>query len=113
MKIQIKNLIDSSLTEIRNRLNCPAAENTDYELESPKTIGHGDLSTNLAFHLAKSAKRSPLSVAEVIKASLEEKMDAHHEIKSIVQKIEVAKPGFVNFFLVRSAGNAVLSAIRK
>jgi arginyl-tRNA synthetase len=34
-------------------------------------------------------------------------------VSGLIQKIEVAKPGFVNFFLTRGAGNEIVLAIRK
>lgn len=113
MKTVIKEFVDSALPKIIRELSI---HNTDtvlaYDIETSSNPDHGDISINLAFRLAGLAKKPPHVVAEVIKKTLEnEKKSA--SISGIVQKIEVAKPGFVNFFLTRGAGNEILLAIRK
>ncbi len=61
-------------------------------LEKPKQEDHGDWSTNIAMNLSKSLKDNPRKLADKITASL--KLD--HEL---VNKVEVAGPGFINFKL--------------
>ncbi len=59
--------------------------------ESPRQADHGDLTTNIAMVLARKLKRNPRELAQQIIARL----DVDH---SLVGKIEVAGPGFMNFF---------------
>ena len=59
--------------------------------EIPKIESHGDLSCNIAMILAKKLKRSPRQIAEEIISNLEYD-------KNVIQKIEIAGPGFINFF---------------
>jgi len=61
-------------------------------LEKPKEKAHGDFATNIAMQLAKIAKKAPRQIAEDITANLDES-------KASVKKIEIAGPGFINFFL--------------
>ena len=63
----------------------------DFIIEVPKNEGHGDLSANAAFLLSKSLKRNPREIAaEIVK---------HLPIsEKIIEKIEIAGPGFINFF---------------
>jgi arginyl-tRNA synthetase len=72
-------------------------------LEPPRDSQHGDLATNLAFQLAKRLKLSPRQVAEKIAAEFDSAACA-------VSKVEVAGPGFINFWL---AGEALAATIRE
>ena len=60
-------------------------------LEIPKTVSHGDFSCNVAMMLTKKLKKNPRLIAEEIISNL--KYD-----EEIIQKIEIAGPGFINFF---------------
>ncbi|MEJ2507055.1 MAG: arginine--tRNA ligase, partial [Ignavibacteriaceae bacterium] len=59
--------------------------------EEPKITAHGDLSCNAAMTLAKKLKKNPRQIAEEIISNLDYDKD-------IIQKIEIAGPGFINFF---------------
>lgn len=60
-------------------------------LERPANAYHGDYSTSIALVAAKTLKKSPMELAEQIKNQLSKIKD--------VEKIEVVKPGFINFWL--------------
>ena len=70
---------------------------SDVELmfEIPKTISHGDFSCNVAMMLTKKLKKNPRLIAEEIISNLKYDED-------IIQKIEIAGPGFINFFFTNS-----------
>jgi len=55
----------------------------------------GDYASNAAMRLAGAAKKNPMEIAAKIKEELEKSAKA----KKIFAKIEVAAPGFVNFYL--------------
>jgi arginyl-tRNA synthetase len=61
-------------------------------LEVPKDKTHGDYATNIAMQLARVAKKAPRQIAETIV----EKIDCE---KAYIEKIEIAGPGFINFYL--------------
>ncbi|WP_018923210.1 arginine--tRNA ligase [Salsuginibacillus kocurii] len=61
-------------------------------LETPKEKAHGDFATNMAMQLARVAKKNPRQIAEELTAELDTK-------KASVEHIEIAGPGFINFFL--------------
>jgi len=65
---------------------------------------HGDFSTNIAFLLAKSAKKNPKLIAEEIINSLS--LDS-----KIIEKIEVAGNGFINIFINKSAFGLIVKGI--
>jgi len=57
----------------------------------PKIESQGDLSSNVAMLLVKQLKRKPRELAEEIVSAL-------HYDKQIISKVEIAGPGFINFF---------------
>ena len=60
-------------------------------IERSRDAQHGDLATNLAMVLAKPAKLNPRQLAEKIIAAMPE--------DNAVTKVEIAGPGFINFFI--------------
>jgi arginyl-tRNA synthetase len=62
--------------------------------ETPRQADHGDLTTNIAMVLARKLKRNPRELAQQIIGRL----DVDH---TLVGKIEVAGPGFMNFFFTQ------------
>lgn len=64
-------------------------------VEAPTQTGHGDYSTNVAMILGKKLGKNPLDVAEEIA----EKLRATSSELQGIEKIEVVKPGFINFWL--------------
>ncbi|MFH2032422.1 MAG: arginine--tRNA ligase [Bacteroidota bacterium] len=70
----------------------------------PKIQGHGDLSTNIALLLSKPLNKSPRDIAKEIVDTLE--YDS-----SILDKIEIAGPGFINFFFNPNYSSGIISKI--
>ncbi|MFD1852211.1 arginine--tRNA ligase [Oceanobacillus bengalensis] len=64
----------------------------DIVLEKPKDKSHGDFATNIAMQLARIAKKAPRQIADDIVANLD-------KAKVSVEKVEIAGPGFINFFM--------------
>ncbi len=64
-----------------------------FSLDQPEDQAHGDYATNIAFTLAKASGLSPKDTANEI---IEELSTA---LEDVIEKIEVAGPGFINFFL--------------
>ena len=67
----------------------------EVHLEHPSEKEHGDYATNLALVLAKERKENPRAVAEQIVAALQKSKHEH------IDRIEIAGPGFINFYLSR------------
>ncbi|PIE70129.1 MAG: arginine--tRNA ligase [Deltaproteobacteria bacterium] len=61
-------------------------------LESPRLLAHGDLSTNLAMIMAKAQKMAPRAIAEVLVRFL-------GDGDGLFEKVDIAGPGFINFYL--------------
>ena len=64
-------------------------------LEVPKEKAHGDYSTNMAMQLARIAKKAPRAIADDIIAHFDSS-------KASIEKIEIAGPGFINFYMDNS-----------
>ncbi|OGW40752.1 MAG: arginine--tRNA ligase [Nitrospirae bacterium GWD2_57_9] len=60
-------------------------------LETPREKSHGDLATTLALTLAKPESKAPRKIAEIIIANIRDEA-------GIIEKAEIAGPGFINFF---------------
>ncbi|HMJ59016.1 MAG TPA: arginine--tRNA ligase, partial [Gemmatimonadales bacterium] len=91
----------SALVQAAAKLGAPVA---DVLLERPKDPAHGDVATNLALALAKTLKEKPRDVAGKLVAALQLP-------PGFVRKVEIAGPGFINFFLAGEQVVAVLPAI--
>ncbi len=73
-------------------------------VEIPKDNSNGDYSTNIAMRLTKILKRNPHQIAEEIKAKLLEDLpDAN--------SIDIAGPGFINFWLKKDAMADIINTI--
>jgi len=66
-------------------------KNIELILEVPSNEDHGDFSTNAAMMLTKKLKRNPREIANEIIENLEYD-------ESIIPKVEIAGPGFINFY---------------
>ncbi|MEA1967110.1 MAG: arginine--tRNA ligase [Thermodesulfobacteriota bacterium] len=78
----------------------------DMEIEEPRHSAHGDLSTNFAMILASGQKMAPRKIAEAVINSID---DSH----GIIERTEIAGPGFINFFFKNDAWHAVLKKIHQ
>ena len=66
-------------------------KNSDIDLDHPTNPDFGDFSTSVALKLTKILKKNPFEIANKISEGLQKNIN--------VKKIEVIKPGFINFWL--------------
>ncbi len=86
-------------------LSTSLLEDENIQFDIPQQNSFGDFSTNIALLLAKKAKTNPRQLAQKI-------VDAIKFDEQIISKIEIAGPGFINFFY--SSGfiaNSILSIL--
>lgn len=76
----------------------------EYVIEVPNNPDHGHFATNLPLTLASSQKRPPLEIASVIVEHLRDE-------ENILEKVEVAGPGFINFYIRPNEWYCILSNI--
>jgi len=75
------------------------------QLDRPKSIEHGDFSSNLAMVLAKPLKKNPRELASLIIEKLPH--------SPFIEKIEIAGAGFINFYLSEKARTFIIHEILK
>lgn len=68
-------------------------------LEKPKSAEHGDIACNIAMQLARVLKQNPRAIADKIVTAIE----ANPKANSLFERIEIAGPGFINFYLPADA----------
>ncbi len=102
--MDIQHKIRTAVQNALKALGLPAA---DITLEHPADSLNGDFATNIALSLAKAAKANPRELGEKIAAALrDQKIDC-------VEKIEIAGPGFINFYLAKNFFTKELETILK
>ena len=85
IKRELQEIIKKSLDK-----NNISFDQSRIVIETPKDELHGNYSSNIALLLTKELKKAPMEIAEIIKKGIS---------NSIIDKIEIAKPGFINFYL--------------
>ena len=75
------------------------------QLDRPKSIEHGDFSSNLAMMLAKPLKKNPRELATLIIEKLPH--------SPFIGKVEIAGAGFINFYLNAQARTFIIHEILK
>ncbi|MGZ9866905.1 arginine--tRNA ligase [Priestia endophytica] len=78
----------------------------DVVLETPKDKTHGDYATNMAMQLARVARKAPRAIAEDIVANFD-------KTKASIEKLEVAGPGFINFYMNNSYLTDLIPVVMK
>ncbi|KZY73807.1 arginine--tRNA ligase, partial [Oleiphilus sp. HI0068] len=105
MKELIIELVQTVVTELSNENVIPSDASYKINIDATKDKAHGDYASNIGLVLAKQAKMPPRALAEQIV----EKITAQNNAS--VDKIEIAGPGFINFFMSSASSFAVLSSI--
>lgn len=95
MKQLIENLIKNSISSLDKDGSVNPNLVANIRVDRTKDRAHGDFATNIAMILAKPLKKNPRQIAEDIIASLPK--DDH------ISKVEIAGPGFINFFVNKDA----------
>lgn len=105
MKAHLKELLDEALLDLRREGVVPGEVSPELVVERSRSAQHGHFASNLALVLAKAARSNPRDLAQKI---VEQIPDSPH-----VEKIEIAGPGFINFFLTRGAFQSLAREIRE
>lgn len=90
MKDTIRQLIQHALASLVEDGTLPAGLSPDIQVETTKDRSHGDYASNVAMMLAKPAGLKPRDLATKLVAAL--------PANPQVAKVEIAGPGFLNFF---------------
>lgn len=103
MQTQIAKLISTAISSLQIKGGIPKELTADVHVSRSKDKTHGDFACNVALQLAKQAKMPPRKLADMLLANLPE--------DPIVAKVEIAGPGFLNFYIQENLHGAVLDTI--
>ncbi|WP_249029151.1 arginine--tRNA ligase [Tannockella kyphosi] len=79
-------------------------DNNNIVIEIPKDTSHGDYSSNIAMQMTKLLKRNPREIANEIINSLDKE-------SASIEKVEIAGPGFINFFVSKTAMTSIINDV--
>lgn len=103
MKDIINSLLDEALASLKQQGIVPDDVSPSYKVDPTKDKAHGDYASNLALMLAKPAGKKPREVAEALVAALPS--------SKAVRKVDIAGPGFINFFAATDAVAQIVPTI--
>ena len=102
MKHELENLLRAARDRLAADGRFPADAGV-IEVQRTRDASHGEFSCNLAMTLAAAAKMKPRELAGLLVERLPS--------SPLVDRVEIAGPGFLNFFLKRDAWFAVIPEI--
>ncbi len=103
MKKELQQLIVNALVELQRHNVIPTDVTFAVQLERCRNKQHGDLACNIALILAKQLGRNPRELAQQIVDHLSQ--------SDLVNKIDIAGPGFINFYLNVNAYQEIIQQI--
>lgn len=103
LKHELHHLVAQALAGLTGGGALPADCTADFVIERARDKTHGDYACNVAMLLAKPARMAPRAIAELIVKAL--------PASELVEKAEIAGPGFINFFVNSAVGLSVIPKI--
>lgn len=103
MKHIVAELVTHALASQPELAEAAADLSIDSTVERTRDPSHGDFACNVAMRLAKPARKNPRDIAAAIIAALPESPQ--------VDKVEIAGPGFINFYLSPGAFHAEIETM--
>ena len=104
MKEELKKSLHQALKSLGKEHNINLSE-TKIEVKENKEKKFGDFSSNLALTLSKILSKPSRDIAEMLLNELGE--------KDFIDRMEIAGPGFINFFLSHASRTEILKTINK
>ncbi len=107
LKQTIKNFVQKSCEKAAIKNKWPISSISDVLLKIPKNEQYGDYSTTIAFSISKNIKKSHFEIATILIREMQQKLPKE------ITKIELAKNGFINFFVNKKFIQKELETIYK
>jgi arginyl-tRNA synthetase len=92
MKQTLTEILDQALSRAREKGELRLEKQPTITLDTPREKTHGDLTTTVAMVLAKTEAKPPREIAEIIIRNIQDE-------EGLIEKTDIAGPGFINFFL--------------
>ncbi|MGQ3891571.1 arginine--tRNA ligase [Legionella sp. CNM-4043-24] len=103
MKQLVEQILSNAFNRLKSEGKIPADVSAEIKVERTKDSSHGDFACNLALLLAKPCRQAPRQVADMLVAA----MESHEQL----DRVEIAGPGFINFFLRADALTQVVKTV--
>lgn len=103
MPDNLDQLVRAAISAAQEQGDLPAFEVGDVGLERPNDTSHGDWTSTVALRSAKLAHMKPRDIASAIAK--------HIEGSKEIDKVEIAGPGFINFYLSTGANNEIFRTV--
>jgi arginyl-tRNA synthetase len=103
MKNQLRELVTGAIIALQRNGDLAPDLAAEVHIDHSKDLRHGDFACNVALTLARQAGARPRELAERIVAALPDSTD--------VTRVEIAGPGFINFFMAPAAFRGIVPAI--
>lgn len=103
MQERLQKLLAQAVLRLREQGELPPEPELPIRVDRARAPEHGDFSSNLALVLAKASGQPPRQLAEKIVAALAS--------DPAVRRVEIAGPGFINFFIDPNAQFAIIARI--
>ena len=97
IEMKIKNVIKDALEKMGLFV-----ELSNIVIERSKDKAHGDYASTVAMQMARTLHKSPRAIAEEIVSNID---------SNLVEKVEIAGPGFINFFMKQDSLQAIIKTI--
>ena len=103
MKYEIKTLLTQAISTLISSDILPGSLEANIQITRTKDKSHGDFASNIALMLAKPAGINPRELAQQLVDALPE--------NNAVTKVDIAGPGFINFFISQDSALSVIDDI--
>ncbi|MEA3344531.1 MAG: arginine--tRNA ligase, partial [Patescibacteria group bacterium] len=107
LRKEVFKIVEESMQSLKKQGKLGDFAIPEILIEHPKNKDCGDYSVNIAMILAKQMKESPMKIADLLVSEMKLQKQKSFE------KIEVASPGFINFFVSVKMLNSELKRILK
>jgi arginyl-tRNA synthetase len=104
IKELIRLEIAAALTRAEQKGLLPAGKPPAFAIDAPRDKNHGDFAVNIAMIMARTAGKAPRLIAQILAEQLAPN-------PAWLDKLEIAGPGFLNFYLTPGYFYPVLGAI--
>jgi len=106
MKQVLVKLLEKSIQAGIDKGFLPPVLPPRIEVGLTKDPGHGDYASNIAMILASQAKKNPREIAKILLEGIEDR-------DGVLERVEIAGPGFLNFFVREGGLTALLKAVER
>ncbi|MBN1933124.1 MAG: arginine--tRNA ligase, partial [Anaerolineae bacterium] len=89
----LADLTTQAIKKAQHKGDLPKFDIPEVSVQPPRHADFGDLSTSVCMQMARLARMAPVKIAEIVVKRFPE--------TDVIGKIEIAQPGFLNFYLAQ------------